>query len=165
MYNDNLSVSWEHIVPAYEIGKNRECWNNYLCTDENGKKFKGRKCCRKIDAEFKEAEADLHNLQPAVHTLNLKRSNLKYGITDNETEKIYGCDFKISGRTAEPPENIRGDIARTYFYMIDKYNIDITPEQLELFKLWDEQDKVSEWERKRNELIFKIQGNRNKFIK
>ena len=48
-------IEWEHIVPAWQIGHLRQCW-------QNG----GRKNCTKNDDIYKQAEADLHNLVPSI---------------------------------------------------------------------------------------------------
>lgn len=48
-------IEWEHIVPAWQIGHQRQCW-------QNG----GRKNCTRHDEVFKRAEADLHNLVPSI---------------------------------------------------------------------------------------------------
>jgi len=48
-------LEWEHVVPAWVIGHQRQCW-------QNG----GRKNCARNDATFKAAEADLHNLVPSI---------------------------------------------------------------------------------------------------
>ena len=67
-------------------------------------------------------------------------------------------------KVAEPREDIRGDIARTYFYMEKTYNVKISDKQRKLFQVWDKQDKIDEWEIKRAKRIEKIQGNRNTFV-
>ena len=48
-------IEWEHIVPAWVIGHQRQCW-------QKG----GRKNCAANDAQFRKAEADLHNLVPSI---------------------------------------------------------------------------------------------------
>lgn len=53
--NRAARIEWEHIVPAWQIGHQRQCW-------QNG----GRKNCSKNDSVFRRAEADLHNLVPAI---------------------------------------------------------------------------------------------------
>ena len=42
-------LEWEHVVPAYHFGNPRTCWREKICTKKNGKKYKGRRCCNKID--------------------------------------------------------------------------------------------------------------------
>lgn len=158
-------IEWEHVVPAHAFGNTRECWRTEICENGKGKKFKGRKCCEKIDPVFRAMEADLHNLRPAVGELNADRSNYQYGIIFGE-ERAYGdCDFEIKDKISEPKDDIRGEIARTYFYMENTYDVKISNMRRKLFEIWDKQYPPSEWEKERNERIFLIQGNKNSFIK
>ncbi|MNJ22683.1 Nuclease NucM precursor [compost metagenome] len=48
-------IEWEHIVPAWQIGHQRQCW-------QDG----GRKNCTRNDKVYQRAEADLHNLVPSI---------------------------------------------------------------------------------------------------
>ena len=48
-------IEWEHIVPAWQIGHQRQCWQ-----------AGGRKQCAQHDEVYKRAEADLHNLVPSI---------------------------------------------------------------------------------------------------
>lgn len=158
-------IEWEHIMPAYRFASHLECWNEEICLDKKGKPYKGRKCCEKVDKSFRIMQADMYNLVPSVGELNGDRSNYEYGIIEGET-RVYGeCDFEVSKKLAEPKEDIRGDIARTYFYMEETYGITLTDEERQLFIMWDKMDNISQWEKIRAERIKEIQGNENKFIK
>lgn len=164
-------IEWEHIVPAHALGGNLDCWKNPICTDSNGKKFKGRKCCAKVNEKFKAMEADMYNLVPAVGELNADRSNFKFMELPNSLKnKEYGdCEFYIVRESkykgyVEPKDDIKGDIARTYFYMHYTYNLPISDQQLQLFKVWDTKDPVSSEEFLRAKRIEKIQGNKNIFV-
>lgn len=159
------TIEWEHIMPAYRFASGLQCWNEKICIDKNGKSYKGRKCCEKVDKKFRIMQADMYNLVPSVGELNGDRSNYSYGIIEGES-RVYGeCDFEVRGKKAEPKEDIRGDIARTYFYMEETYNIELTDEERRLFTMWDKLDNISQWEKVRAERIKEIQGNENKFIK
>lgn len=157
-------IEWEHVVPAWAFGNTRKCWREEICTDSHGNKYKGRKCCTKIDKVFRAMEADMYNLYPAVGELNADRKNYKYGIIPGEERQYGACDFEVSDKLVEPKEDIRGDIARTYFYMEKTYNMPISDKQRKLFEVWDKQDKIDEWELIRAKRIEKIQGNRNTFV-
>jgi len=79
----------------------------------------------------------------------------------------YGqCNMKIDfkNKLVEPPIRARGAIARTYLYMITKYNIFLPKAQKDLFKNWDKIFPVTKWECEREKMIFNIQGNRNNYI-
>lgn len=158
-------IEWEHLVPTHAFAGNLPCWRKELCEDSRGKRFKGRKCCEKIDPIFRAMEAAMHNLQPAIGELNADRSNYRYGIIPGE-ERVYGlCDFEVKNKTTEPREEIRGDIVRTYFYMEQKYGVVISDKQRKLFNLWNIADPADQWEKERNTRIYFIQGNFNNFIK
>lgn len=158
-------LEWEHIMPAHTFGQNLSCWKQAVC-EKNGISFKGRKCCRRIDPLFQQMESDLHNIHPSPGEINADRSSFPYGIVVGEARKYGSCDFEVDfhNKLAEPREEIRGDIARTYFYMNYRYQIQIDPKQWKLFQSWAEEDPPDEWEMERNNRIKKIQGNSNPFI-
>ena len=160
-------IEFEHIVPASRFGKKFESWKNgSLKCIKNGKKFKGRKCARKISKKFRLMEADLYNLQPTVGEINQRRQNFKMSIIPGEKRNYGKCDFEVQNRFVEPSPNIRGDIARTYFYMAKNYSnyIKLEKSELSLFLKWNEADPVDEWECKKSKLIENYQKNINKFI-
>jgi deoxyribonuclease-1 len=66
-------------------------------------------------------EADLYNLQLAIGEVNQRRSNYSMAVIEGETRKFGRCDLEIEDREIEPRPDIRGDIARTYFYMGASY--------------------------------------------
>jgi len=148
-------IEWEHIVPAWYFGHNLQCW-----------KDGGRKLCRDTNAKFRQMEADMHNLVPAIGEINGDRSNYPYGNIRGE-KRVYGkVDMEIdsSKRIAEPKKSILGDIARVYFYMHDRYNMYISPTEEKKLIKWNNQDPVSRWEKKKNRLVRAIQGDNNEYI-
>ena len=147
-------IEWEHVMPAWAFGHQRQCW-------QEG----GRKAC-KTDKEFKVMEADLHNLVPAIGELNGDRSNFKFTMIQGEPRKYGKCDFEIDfkNKLAEPPKPVRGNIARIYFYMRDQYKVKLSKQQTKLLEAWSKKDPVDGWEKERNQLIKKIQGNGNPYI-
>ena len=160
-------IEWEHVVPASRFGKKFETWKNgNLKCIKNGKKFKGRKCTRKSNRKFRLMEADLYNLQPTIGEINQQRQNFKMSIIPGEKRNFGKCDFEVQNKFVEPSPNIRGDIARTYFYMADTYSnyIKLTKSELSLFLKWNEADPIDEWECKKSKLIENYQKNLNKFI-
>lgn len=148
-------VEFEHIVSAWEFGHQRQCWKNG-----------GRKQCERSDKLFKAMEADLHNLVPSVGELNAARSNFQYAILAGEAHNYGRCDFEVDTkrRKAEPMPSVRGNIARTYFYMASRYHLRLSPQQQKLFIAWHQQDPVDDWELKRNQRIERVQGNGNCYI-
>ncbi len=155
-----MRIEWEHVVPADWIA------TGFGCQD------KTRSECRAIDG-FKQAEGDLFNLVPAVGELNVDRSARLYGEIPGE-DRIYGrCDFEavktgdgephVRG-AAEPMESIRGDVARVWFYMSEKYGVKMSAEYRSLLEAWSAADPVDEAERRRHDLIAAKMGWSNRFV-
>jgi uncharacterized repeat protein (TIGR02543 family) len=113
---------------------------------------------------------------------SLACSNYGYGAVGTSNRSGY------TGEIFEPREtattNYKGDLARTYFYMLTCYMntnftqaaggqvmftytnsvADFTDYALDLMLEWHREDPVSEKERVRNNAIYAHQGNRNPFI-
>lgn len=124
------------------------------------------------------AGTDIHHLRPTDVQVNGLRGNLDF---DYGGTFVSGCDGCLRTATSwEPPDEVKGDVARMLFYMAVRYESD-DPVDLELNNLvnngstpyhgkisvlleWHAQDPVSAWEQQRNEKIENIQGNRNPFI-
>jgi len=152
--NRAARIEWEHVMPAWEFGHQRQCW-------QNG----GRKNCSK-DPDYRRIETDLHNLQPAIGEVNGDRGNFAYSQW-NGSEKQYGqCEMKVDFKLkqAEPPARARGAIARTYFYMRDQYHLRLSRQQTQLFTVWDKLYPVSSWECERDQRIARVQSNHNPYV-
>ena len=86
---------------------------------------------------------------------------------------FFGLKFNMSlswfatALQTDPPPDKRGNIARTYFYMDWAYpgRGVISKKNKKLFKAWDEEDPVDEWECERGRRIEGIQGNENPFVR
>lgn len=152
-------IGWEHVVPVSWYGKQLACWNEPICTSKNGKKFKGRKCCSKIDKNFKQMESDLHNLVPVIREVNLARKNYHFGefYAEDEKEKyIYNnCNMIVDDyyRVVEPPDEVKGFIARIHFYMADRYGIKLSKKQNRLMMGWNDRFPPTEWEKHWNQKV------------
>lgn len=159
-------VEVEHVVPASWIGGERACWRKKICRNNKGHYFKGRKCCLKTDAAFRLAYQDLHNLWPTVGEVNDRRRNYSFGLIDGEKRHFGLCDMEIdqSARLAEPRPEVRGDVARINLYMARRHHIHLSADQRHLFEIWHRADPPDEAERRRNELIGKLQGTTNPYI-
>lgn len=121
---------------------------------------------------------DIHHLRPTDVQVNSARGNLDF---DNGGTAVKGCDgcYKKSS-SWEPPDRVKGDVARILFYMATRYeagdrvDLELNDKlgngsapyhgKLSVLLKWHEKDPVDEFERNRNEVIFKWQGNRNPFI-
>ncbi len=148
-------VEWEHVVPAWVIGHQRQCW-----------KDGGRKACERSDPVFRKAEADLHNLVPVVGEVNGDRSNYGFGMLPQKPHQYGACPFVVDfrQRTAMPPEHTRGAIARIYLYMSQRYGLRLSKQDRRLYDAWSRQYPVSEWETWRNRRIACVQGHANSFV-
>ncbi len=158
----------EHIVPAENFGRTFAEWRegHPLCVQRDGSPFKGRKCAGLVNAEFREMEADMHNLYPAIGCVNAARGNRNFDMLSSGTPSSFGsCRMKIEGRRVEPPEGSRGIIARAYLYFEQRYKrYSMSRQQRRLMETWDKQYPVSAWECERNRRIRAIQGNGNPFV-
>lgn len=149
-------VEWEHIAPAHVLGQHLPCWRRG-----------GRKACQKDD-QFRALESDLYNLAPAVGEINGDRSNFLFAQGRPALlEQQYGpCEMAVDfkGRAAYPPEAIKGEIARAWLYMSERYHIRMGSSYARLMRAWHRQHPVSDWERTRARRIEALQGQRNRFV-
>ncbi|HFQ5567925.1 TPA: endonuclease [Vibrio vulnificus] len=149
-------IEWEHVVPAWQFGHQRQCW-------QKG----GRKNCSKNDQQFRLMEADLHNLTPAIGEVNGDRSNFNFSQWNGMDGVSYGrCEMQVNfkQRKVMPPDRARGSIARTYLYMSQEYGFQLSKQQQQLMQAWNKSYPVDEWECTRDDRIAKIQGNHNPFV-
>ena len=123
--------------------------------------------CRRRSQRFNHMEGDLHNLYPALASVNSRRSNYGFNILHGRSNG--SCDFEVNTnfRLAEPDPRSRGNIARSILYMLQEYNIDWhdTPiDDINLLYRWHCDDPVSSEERWRNDWIGAKQRTRNSYI-
>lgn len=148
-------IEWEHIVPAWTIGHQRQCW-------QNG----GRKNCVANDSLFRTIEADLFNLYPSVGEVNGDRSNYQYAVVGSVSSQYGACASKVDfkQRTTEPRDEVKGLVARVHFYMYDRYGLSMSRQQQQLFIAWSRQHPVSAWEQEWNERTAQVMGHDNPFV-
>lgn len=140
---------------------------------------------------------DLHHIYPTDGYVNSRRGNRPFGQTEGEVyksqqsfSKLGACTYAgYSGLVFEPNDEYKGDLARTYFYMVTCYEFklpdwyvansgieglaqtldgttypSLSSWQLEMLMKWAAADPVSKKEIERNNAIYDIQHNRNPFI-
>lgn len=154
-------VEWEHIIPAENFGRQFPCWRegNNKCIKRNGKRFKGRMCCKKVSPIFREMEADMMNLVPAIGEINADRSNFRFMDTRENLKKQYGeCSFKVDfkNRKAYPANYTKGFIARINLYFQKKYKYKLSKSEQQLFETWDRIYPKKEWEKIREKRILQL---------
>lgn len=148
-------IEWEHIVPAHHFGKNLRCW-------QQG----GRDNCQQKDPLFGRMEADLFNLKPAIGEVNGDRANFAFAELPAQKPQYGACDFKVdfAQKLAEPRPEVRGDIARIYFYMADKYALVLPKSQQQLLLKWHQEDPVDAREQLLGQRIAQQMGHPNYFV-
>jgi len=149
-------IEWEHVVPAWTIGHQRQCW-------QDG----GRKNCSSSNPVFRMAEGDLNNLVPAVGEVNGDRGNLSYGAWARNPDPVYGqcksvVDFKL--KKFQPREEVRGRAARISLYMHQRYVLRMSDQDRKLWCAWSKQYPVDGWERERDARIVRVQGEGNPLV-
>ncbi|MCB0771071.1 MAG: endonuclease [Flavobacteriales bacterium] len=130
-------------------------------------------------------DTDLFHLYPTDAWVNQNRGNSAFGEvgvptwTSENGSKVGSCAYPgCSGTVFEPIDAYKGDLARSYFYMLTRYygvtgswsspmmqNGDFKPWVQSMLLQWHEDDPVSQKEIDRNNRIFiSLQFNRNPFI-
>lgn len=125
------------------------------------------------------AGTDAHHIRPADVQVNSIRSNLDFDMGGSPVSGCTGC--KIDNDSFEPPDDVKGDVARMIFYMavryegdngepdlevVDRVNTSPAPEhgKLSALLLWNTLDPPDDFEINRNEVVYGYQQNRNPFI-
>ncbi|WP_342528325.1 endonuclease [Chryseomicrobium sp. FSL W7-1435] len=124
------------------------------------------------------AGTDLHHLRATDVQVNGARGNLDFDIGGTTIVNCFDC--KKDGDSFEPPNRVKGDVARILFYMATRYEVGDQLDlelnnqvnngtapyhgKLSVLLQWHAQDPVDAAELRRNQRIFERQGNRNPFI-
>ena len=134
-------------------------------------------------------KADIVHVVPTDGYVNNRRSNYPFGEVGNATYtsnngycKLGSCKTAgYSGTVFEPNDEVKGDIARIYFYMATCYENEaaswsgafggtkyqpMAQWTYDMMVRWSKLDPVDDVERARNNVIAKsdVQGNRNPFV-
>jgi len=160
--NRSRIVQWTHVVPPRVFGAGRACWTTEACTREDGSKYGGIECCRAQDPAFAAIENDVNNLVPAIGEVAEDRSDYPFGEVAGEPRLYGACDLEVDAAAGvvEPPDRVRGDIARVHLYMHAAWGDDVplTPAQVEQFEAWHAADPPDAWELERAAKIQAVQG-------
>jgi len=172
------------------------CTTNYVFITNQCGNYSGEGSCYNREHSFPKswfADAtpmytDLFHLYPSDGYVNGRRGNDPFGevgtpvyTSNNSYCKSGPSSFPgYTGQVFEPTDSLKGDFARTYFYMVTAYDDKVAgwvSDQLAgnqypalsawsvtMFLKWNSQDPVSTKEINRNEAIYGIQHNRNPFI-
>ncbi|MFP4449226.1 MAG: endonuclease [Bacteroidales bacterium] len=136
---------------------------------------------------------DMFHIVPTDGYVNGQRGNYPYGETSNPDwtslngTKRGSCSYPgYSGTVFEPIDEYKGDFARSYFYMVTRYEDQVANWEnnesgadamlngtsypafeewaIDMLIEWHNDDPISQKELDRNDAIYEIQGNRNPFI-
>lgn len=158
-------IEWDHVVAAENFGQSFKEWRDGdpSCIDKKGQPLSNRDCTQKLNPEYRLMQADMYNLRPAVGEMNGLKSNYGFAMLTASDYNFGACQVKIADRKIEPPPNVRGDIARIFYYMDKVYpNRGIISNKNEkLFAVWNKEDPVDANECALYERIKKLQGNEN----
>jgi len=127
------------------------------------------------------AGSDAHNLRPENPSVNSLKGNLDFDIGGNPVPGAPNC--KYDSDSWEPRNEVKGDVARTIFYMATRYagdsgepklrivdyipsapNNDSLYAKLSTLLKWNLDDPPDAFEINRNNVIYFYQHNRNPFI-
>ena len=148
---NGLTIEIEHIYPTALMAVHSGCHNRMQCRETK-------------NSTFIQMEADLHNLYPAWQTVITHKINYRFGLVTGEDWRFDDCDLEWKTGVVEPRNIARGNIARSMLYMHSRYKIPVNKDTLSLFKVWNKIDPPSKQEKARNNIIERMQGNRNPYI-
>lgn len=162
-------VEAAHVVAASQLGGARRCWREpaafAACTTEDGTLLSALACCERVDPGFAAAHNDLHNLVPAVGAIEAARSDQAWGEL-RAGQRLGDCAMRFDPilRRVQPPEAVRGDIARTLLYMRDTYGVRLSRQDEQLYRAWSDADPPDAPEIERNRRIRRVQGKGNRYV-
>lgn len=136
----------EHIVPAENFYRQLPC-SRTSKKDRNG--LSKRAYCYKVNKNFQKFHDDIRNLVPSIGELNGDRRNYKYSALAAKKGQYGQCSFEVKNKRAHISNSIKGDIARTYFYIRDTYGYKMSKQETKLMQAWNKLDPLDNWEKKR----------------
>ncbi|NCC27970.1 MAG: deoxyribonuclease I [Gammaproteobacteria bacterium] len=157
------------VVSAAQLGGSRRCWRKpaafAACTTGGAAPLSETACCERVDPAFAAAYKDLYNLVPAVGAITAARSDHAWGEL-RSGQQLGDCTIRFDPilRRVQPPEGVRGDIARTLFYMRDTHGVRIGRQDVKLYTAWSNADPPDAPEIERNRRIRSLQGRGNRYV-
>lgn len=136
-----------YVYPLADIRSALDCGTSRQCEQDN---------------RYRQIASDLHNMIPVRTRTEMQRRNVRYENL-GETVNRDDCGIRESAGFFEPPERVKGDIARTVAYMVETYGLPwlgSTP----VFQGWNRLDPPDDTELTRHRRVAEIQGNENPFL-
>jgi hypothetical protein len=115
-------------------------------------------------------KSDLHHLFPTDSQLNAIRGNYWFGEVTKDSKNLKCNSARIGTGSLggqqifQPPQDHRGHVARALFYFSIRYDLAIDPMEEVVLRKWNRENPVDDEEMRRNNEIYKVQGNRNPFV-
>lgn len=203
--NPHKSLGYDGLFKAYEQtdkrpdGKVRDwysCTTNYNFSDHTSYKKEGDCYNRehsvpqswfKGSASSSLIKCDVVHVVPTDGYVNNRRSSYPLAEVNNVTyssnegySKLGSCKTAgYSNTVFEPNDEIKGDMARMYFYMVTCYESQapgwghsvfstekngFTSWYIDMLRRWAQQDGIDEREVARNNAVYATQQNRNPFV-
>ncbi len=157
---DEEIISIEHAFPAQWLALSLQCKNRVECRTNPT-----------VGKRFNHAEADMHNMWPSLQKLNASRGDRPFAEIEGEEQReipigdrVFVCDFENNGEWVEPRPKVRGNLARSIFYMCAEYGLSVPKGMMPFLRKWNREDPPTPAERRRAEWIAEKQETRNKFI-
>ncbi|KPP99812.1 endonuclease [Marinobacter sp. HL-58] len=136
-----------YIYPLAQVRSALDCGTSSQCANDN---------------RYRQIASDLHNIVPVRSRTEMRRRNALYEELGTAS-KADECGIRESAQFFEPPEKVKGDIARTVAYMVDTYDLPWAG-ATRVFKSWNRMDPPDDRELTRHRQIAEIQGNENPFV-
>ncbi|MBQ7443069.1 MAG: endonuclease [Bacteroidaceae bacterium] len=207
--SEHTTISYDGLHEAYKTsdrrpdGKLRDWYSNitnYTAVTDKAGSYKKEGDCYNREHSVPQSwfnkgtpmRSDLVHVIPTDGYVNNRRGNLPFGenagekyMSANAYSKVGACTVSgYTGQCFEPNDEIKGDIARIYFYMATCYENRISTWTLsggddvfdgtaypaikkwtlDMMMRWARQDPVDDVERERNEAVWTLQGNRNPYV-
>lgn len=142
-------IKASHIYPQGNIRQHLDCGT--------------KRQCMRDSPRHNSIASDLHNLVPANSRFDMKRTNTIFGNLGAEIQ-ANNCGIKRKMHVIEPPEHLKGDIARVIFYMHTQYELPMLGNQ-SVLEDWSKLDPPSEDEIARDIKIESLQNNNNPHVR
>lgn len=137
-----------HVYPSSWISEHLGC--------------RSERTCLRTNEQYSTIISDMHNMVPveAYHYFKIKGSI--FGNLD-DTIEASECGVKKRLHIIDPPDAIKGDVARIHFYMHQHHKLPLNS-NFAFLKEWHKADPPDAKEKARNKRIQAAQGNDNPFV-
>ena len=111
---------------------------------------------------YRRIASDLFNLVPVQSKVEIWRRSARYQELGT-IGSVRDCGIRVSTQFIEPPDRVKGDVARIIAYMSRTHDLPPVAPELTLQE-WSRQDPPDEQEMLRHARIAELQGNENPFV-